>query len=478
MKRFIITILLSAAMLPVCAQEPVRSAPPRLEPVKNLQLPPLQRFELPNGVNVLLIEKHAVPLVQVNLLLRTGSVHDPQGKEGLCSVMADMLDEGAGKYDALQLADEIEYLGAQITTYAGMFTSGVNCMAPLSKLEPSLSLMADIALRPRFDESELERIRKLRLNGLLQNYDQPTVIAARAFSKFIFDPQSPYGRFPGDNSLKAIRRDELVSFHKTNMVGSNCTLIVVGNVTVASIKPLLEKFFSALPAGNAVVPVPVASSPVKKRVVYLVDKPGAAQSVIRIGRMGPARGDKDYYANVVMNTILGGSFASRLNTNLREQHGYSYGAGSYFYYWPVPSPFIASSSVQTDVTAPALKEFFNEFNAMRKPVPPADLDRGRNYEALSYPANFETSSSMADELDDLVVYNLPDTYFNTYINNILGVSGKAVEASARKYVTPETMLIVVVGDRSKIEKGIKALDLGSLTVLSIEDVLGKKPVIE
>ena len=478
MKRIIITLLLSAGLFAVRAQDPVRSAPPRLGPVKNLQLPPIQRFELPNGVKVLLMEKHSVPLVQVNLLIRTGSIHDPQGKEGLCAVTADMLDEGAGKFDALQLADEIEFLGTQISTYAGTFSSGVNCLAPLSRLEPSLSLMADIVLRPRFDEAELERIRKLRLNGLLQNYDQPTVIAARAFSKFIFDAKSPYSRFPDEGSLKTLHRDDLLGFHKANVVSSNCTLLVVGDVTVNSMKPLLEKFFSSIPAGTTVMPIPPATSPVKKRVIYLVDKPGAAQSVIRIGRMGPARGEKDYYPNVVMNTILGGSFASRLNSNLREQHGYSYGAGSNFYFWPVPGPFVASSSVQTDVTAPALKEFFNEFNAMRKPIPPADLDRGRNYEALSYAANFETNSSIADELDDLVIYSLPDNYFNAYINNILGASGQLTEASARKYITPETMLIVVVGDRSKIEKGIKELNLGSLTVLSVEDVLGKKPVIE
>lgn len=478
MKRIIITLLLSASLFTVRAQDPARSAPPKLGPVKDLQLPPIQRLELSNGMKVLLMEKHGVPLVQVNLLIQTGSAHDPEGKEGLCAFTADMLDEGAGKYNALELADEIEYLGAQISTYGGTFTCGVNCLAPLSKLDPSLSLMADIALRPRFEEAELERVRKLRLNGLLQNYDQPTVIAARAFSSLLFDAKSPYSRFQNEASLKAIRRDDLVSFHQSNVTTTNGTLIVVGDVTAGVVKPLLEKYFAGIPVGAAVKAIPLATSPVKKRVLYLVDKPGAAQSVIRIGRMGPARSDKDYYANVVMNTILGGSFASRLNTNLREEHGYSYGAGSYFYFWPVPGPFVASASVQTDVTAPALKEFLNEFNGMRKTIPPGDLDRGRNYEALSYPASFETNSSIADELANLVIYKLPDHYFNAYIDNVLRVSKEATEGSARRYITPESMLVVVVGDRSKIEKGIRALNLGSLTVLSVEDVLGKKPVIE
>jgi predicted Zn-dependent peptidase len=474
--KLFIFFLVSAST--VWAQNPDRSAPPALSTVKDLQLPPIQRFELSNGVKVVLMEKHSVPLVQVNLLIRAGSVHDPQGKEGLASFTMDMLDEGAGKFDALQLADEIEFLGTEIRTFSGPFSSGVNCLAPLARLEPSLSLMADVALRPKFETKDFERLQKLKLNGLLQNYDQPTVIASRAFSKFLFDPKSPYARFTGESSLRSITPADLSAFHKSIMARENCTLVVVGDVTADAIKSMLEKHFGSIPSGTPTASIPVPTSPVKKRVIYLIDKPGAAQSVIRIGRMAGSRGDKDYYSATVMNTILGGSFASRLNSNLREAHGYSYGAGSFFYFWPVSSPFVASSSVQTDVTGPALKEFFNEFNAMRKPLPKADLDRGRNYEALGYAANFETTASIADALADLVFFNLPDTYFNSYINNILGVPQAGAEAAAKKYVTPENMLVVVVGDRAKVEKGIRDLNLGTLTILSVEDVLGKKPVLE
>jgi predicted Zn-dependent peptidase len=475
MKYLIITTLLFIVMLPASAQAPDRSAPPPLTGVKDLELPPIQRFELSNGVKVVLMEKHSVPLVQVNLLLQTGSVHDPAGKEGLGSITMDMLDEGAGKYSALELADEIEFLGTEITTYSGTFTSGINCLAPLSKLESSLALMADITLRPRFEATELERIRKLRLNGLLQNYDQPTVIASRAFMKYLFDRNSPYSKFPGEAAIRSVRHDDLAGYHKANVVTDNCTFIVVGDVTEGSIRPLLEQYFAGIPAGKRAIPPPPASGSVKKRTLYLVDKPGAAQSVIRIGKMGPARDVKAYYAITVMNTILGGSFASRLNTNLREEHGYSYGAGSFFYFWPVASPFVATSSVQTDVTAPALKEFFNEFDAILKSLPPDDLERGRNYGALGYAANFETNTGIADQLDDLVVYNLPDDYFNNYVRNILGVAAPEVEGTAREYIRPGELLVIVVGDRAKIEKGIRDLNLGTLKVLSVEDVLGKKP---
>jgi zinc protease len=478
MKRIILNILLSAIVIPALSQNPDRKAPPALAPLKDLQLPPIQRFNLSNGIPVVLMEKHAVPLVQANLLVKTGVTHDPKGKEGLTSLTFDMLDEGAGDRDALQLADEIEFLGAEIRTYSGTFASGINCLTPLSQLASSLAIMSDITLKPRFDQKEFDRIIKLRLNGLLQNYDQPTVIASRAFSKYIFEPESSYNRFASETTYKSLKRDDLITAHKDMLISGNCTLIIVGDVTVDKIKPLLEKAFASIPQGASTNAIPKAISPVKKRVIYLVDKPGAAQSVIRIGRMASARGAKDYYDATVMNTILGGSFASRLNSNLREAHGYSYGAGSFFYFWPVSSPFVASASVQTDVTGPALKEFFNEFNGMRKPMPASDLDRGRNYEALGYAANFETNSSIADALTELVLYDLPDTYFNTYIRNIQGVSKGGVETAAKKYVTPDNMLVVIVGDRAKIEKGVRDQNLGPITVLSVEDVLGKKPVIE
>jgi zinc protease len=176
-----------------------------------------------------------------------------------------------------------------------------------------------------------------------------------------------------------------------------------------------------------------------------------------------------------MNTILGGSFASRLNTNLREEHGYSYGAGSGFSFWKVPGPFTASSSVKTDVTGPALGEFFNEFKKMRQPIPDTDLNRSKNYDALGYAGDFETNSSIAVALGDLVINQLPDNYFNAYVDKSLAVTKKGVEAAAKKYIVPENMLIVIVGDRAKIEEGVKKLNLGKITVLSIEDVLGKKP---
>jgi predicted Zn-dependent peptidase len=252
-------------------------------------------------------------------------------------------------------------------------------------------------------------------------------------------------------------------------------LIVVGDVTSPSLKPLLEKYFGSYPQGQYAKSLKPVPAQVKGRSVYIVDKPGSAQSVIRIGKIGVPRSAPDYDNIVVMNTILGGSFASRLNTNLRETHGYTYGAGSGFSFWPIPGPFVANSSVQTDVTGPALNEFFNEFKKMRTPIPDSDLTRGKNYEALGYAGNFETNGDIAAALAEMVQYRLPDSYFNTYVGKILAVNKKGVEAAAKKYITPDNMLIVIVGDREKIEAGVKKLNLGKITVMSIEEVLGKKP---
>lgn len=474
MKKLIIFCLLLASIA-VTAQNPDRSTPPALAKAKNLQLPAIQKFTLSNGLPVVLMEKHSVPLVQVNLLIQTGSFDDPAGKEGLSSIAMDLLDEGAGDYTALQLADEIEFLGAQISSFSRSFTSEVDCSAPVSRLDGALKLMSTIVLKPSFADAELERLRKLRLNGLLQNYDEANVIAQRAFNSLLFSSSTPYGKFANEQSIRSYSKSDLESFHTRNFVTGNSTLIIVGDVTKESVTPLLEKYFSSYPAGaitNAAKPVP---QQVKGRTIYVVDKPGAAQSVIRIGRIGTSRGDAEFNNIVVMNTILGGSFASRLNTNLREEHGYSYGAGSGFSFWTIPGPFTASSSVQTDVTGPALGEFFNEFKKMRSPLPEEDLNRGKNYDALGYAGNFETNSSIAAALADLVIYQLPDAYFNSYVEKALAVNKKGVEAAAKKYIVPDNMLIVVVGDRAKIEEGIRKLKLGKINFLSIEDVLGKKP---
>lgn len=475
-------LLLSLFAAPIVfAQAPDRSKPPELGPPPALKVPAIQHLKLSNGIAVTLIEKPQVPLVDIVLQVKAGTATDPQDKIGLASLTLAMLDEGAGTRNALQIADEIEFLGASLSTGAGFHVSTVSLHTPLARLDGALAIMADVALRPTFPGEELDRQRKQRLTALAQAHDNPNAIASVLYNRMLFGEQHPYGQRTGgvEKTLRAFTVQDLKNFHATYFVANHAQFIVVGAVNAKTILPKLEASFGKWKAGKAAALMTIAEAKqVADRQIYLVDKPGAAQSVIRIGRLGVARMTPDYYAITVMNTILGGSFTSRLNQNLRETHGYAYGASSGFAFNQLPGAFTAAASVQTDATDKALVEFMKELNNIRGEITDEEMTRAKNYEALSYPGNFQTSGQIAGELSELVTYGLPDTYFNTYVTDILAVSKAQVQAAAQKYVDPAKVAIIVVGDRANIEAGIRALNLGQVNLLTIEEVLGKVPVLD
>ncbi len=464
---------------PAAAQKPDRSAPPKLGAPGTLSLPAIQKFKLSNGLPVVLMEKRGVPVVQINLLVKTGSAMEPTDKAGTASMTAAMLDEGAGTRSALELADAIDFLGARISTNSGQHTSVIALHSPVSKIDAALPLMGDIAMRPTFPVEELDRLRKERMTTLVQWHDQPGTIASVAFSQTLYGSRHPYGvpSIGNEQSLRAMKVSDLKRFHDTYYNPNNVTMIVVGDVGRAEIQKKLESEFGAWRGRTtASVNWPDATQ-VEQRMIYLVDKPGAAQSEIRIGRIGVSRMTNDYFPLVVMNTILGGSFTSRLNQNLRETHGYSYGAGSFFDMRPLPGPFMAYSAVQTNVTDSALFEFFKEFREIQRSLPDEEFEKAKNYIALGYPDNFESVGQIAGMLAEMVTYSLPDDYFNTYVSKVLDVKKADVERVAREYVLPEKMAVIVVGDKAVIEKGIRGLKLGTVQVRTIESVLGKPPTL-
>jgi predicted Zn-dependent peptidase len=462
----------------VAAQVPDRSGPPELGPPPALVLPAIQRAELSNGARVIMLEKHNVPLVQVNLVVGTGYAFDPPELIGLAGMATDMMDEGAGGRDALQLAEEIEFLGARLGIRAGGHQTTVSLHTPLSRLGPALELMAAVALEPRFPAEELERKRLERLNQMLQARDEPRAIASVMFDRTLY-PDHPYGHpaigYP--ETVRAMTVEDLRRWHETYFRPNNAFFVVVGDVTMEEIRPKLEALFGDWRRGR----IPSIDWPeaeqVTSRRVYLVDKPGAPQSEIRVGRIGVPRLTDDYYALVVMNTILGGSFTSRLNQNLREEHGFTYGAGSYFDFAQLAGPFQASSAVQTAVTDAALTEFMKELNGILEPVPEEELERAKNFVALRFPSRFQTVAGIAGQLTELELFDLPEGYFNEYVERILGITQADVQRAARKYIVPDQMAIIVVGDRATIEESIRALDLGPIENLTIEDVLGPAPEI-
>jgi predicted Zn-dependent peptidase len=442
-----------------------------------LKLPPIERLQLSNGLSVVLLEKHDVPLVQIDLLVKVGSTMDPDGKFGLADMTAAMLDEGAGKRSALELAEEVDFLGAHLSTSADYHHSTISLHTPLRQLDTALELMADVVRRPAFAEEELERQRALRLTRLVQWRDEPRDVASVAFNQILFGSGHPYGvpRLGSAESLRAMSVQDLKQFHAAYFHPGNAVFIVVGDVDAKRVLPKLESLFGDWATGKIPSLELAKVEQVKRRQIYLVDKPGAAQSVIQIGRIGVARKTEDYDAIVVMNTILGGSFASRLNQNLREEHGYTYGAGSAFSFRPAPGPFRAASSVQTAVTDKALAEFMKELRGILEPVPAEELTRAKNYVALGFPSDFQTVGGIARQLRELVLYGLPDDYFNDYIQNILAVNGDDVQRVAKKYIDPDKLAIIIVGDSETIKRGLEALDLGPLREMTVEDVLGPAP---
>jgi zinc protease len=467
-------LLIALASVTLTAQQPDRSKPPALGPAPQLTLPPIQKAALSNGIQVLLVESHEAPLVQVNLLVRAGSGDDPAGKFGIASLTAAMLDEGAGTRTALQIADDVEFLGATLGTSSTFDASAVRLNVPVARLGAALAIMADVALRPSFPPDELERLRQERITALLQARDDPSTIAPSAFARLVYGPAHRYGTDAMGTAatLKAFAVADLKQFHASAYQPSGATLVVTGDTTLAALVPLLEKAFGGWKNGAPHTSVPVAAAPQPTPQIFIVDVPGAEQSEIRIGNVGVSRSTADYFTLQVLNTVLGGSFTSRLNQNLREEHGYSYGASSRFTMRLAPGPFTAGAGVQTDKTSESLREFFNELDRIRKPIPADELAKAKNYVALGFPSDFETIGDLAARLEEMVVYRLPDDYYSRYVNAIQGVTAAAVEKAAATYITPDRFVVVVVGDRKVIEPGIRALKIGTVRVLSVDEALG------
>ncbi len=469
---FAVTVAVSVA----AQQAPDRTHPPQPGPPAPLKLPEIHKTQLSNGLPVWIVEMHKVPVAQVNLVVFSGTAEDPAGKFGVASLTTAMLTDGAGSRSALEIADAVDLLGADLAAGSGIDSSAVRLHVPVARLKDALPIMADVALRPTFPNDELERVRQQRLTALLQAQDDPATIAPVAFSRVLFGPTHRFGTMTAGTAatIKAFTPADLRAFYSAAFRPTNATLLVVGDVTQAAVTPMLESNFGSwkAPAGEAPRATLPPVQPPSARQVYLVDKPGAAQSQIRIGTIGVARSTPDYFPIQVLNTVLGGSFSSRLNMNLREQHGYAYGASSAFDMRMSAGPFYAAAGVQTDKTAEALKEFFNELNGILKPVPPDELARAKNYVSLRFPGAFETTSDISRRLEDLLVYHLPEDYFAKYVQNIQAVTGcrrRARRAEIHSAQPPHRR------HRRRPEdnrSAVRALNLGDVKILKVDDVFG------
>ena len=448
-----------------------RTKPPQLGPPPTVSLPPIVTRQLPNGLKLLIVEQHELPLADFVLLVGSGSTADPAGKMGVANLTAAMLREGTTTRKSLDIADQAAFLGISLSPTSSWESSTLSLHTPTAQLDSALALFADVALHPSFPANEFERLRKNRLTELLQIRDQGPAIANLVFPAIVYGNTHPYGlaSIGTEGSVKSLTTADLQSYYQTNFKPNNATLIIVGDVNPEQIEQKVDGLLGGWQRGD--VPQLAYGEPPKPATttIYLVDKPGAAQSSFRIGAVGVPRSTKDYFALTVMNTILGGSFSSRLNQNLRETRGYTYGAGSRFDMRRAAGPFTASAEIVAAKTDSALLEFMKELNGIRQSVPVDELSRAKRYLQLQLPGNFETTQQIAAALVPVALYGLPLDYYNHYVQSVEGVTQADVNRVAQQYVNPGSLAIVIVGDRKTVEQGLKSVNVGPI---SIRDMSG------
>jgi predicted Zn-dependent peptidase len=409
-------LLLAACEPRSAALESDLTQPPPLAEPADLTLPTPVTRELDNGLRLVIVEHHELPLADVQLLIASGGEADPADRLGLASFTASALMEGAGNRSALEIADQEAYLGVSLRTNARFEQSLIALHTPTAQLDSALALFADVALRPTFAADEIDRLRQTRLTGLLQLRDRGPAIADRAYARILFGSEHPYGRpLGGDEAgTAALTADDVRTFYEQHYRPNNATLLVVGDVDPADVERRANATFGAW--ARDTVPTVTYPSPAESRptTIYLIDKPGAAQSSFRIGLVGVPRSTPDFFAIEVMNTVLGVPFTSRLNNNLRETRGYTYGARSRFDMRRSAGPFTASAEIVAAKSDSALLEFMKELNAIRDTVPAEELLKARRYLRNQMPAAFETTGDIAGQLSELIQYDLPLDFYNGY----------------------------------------------------------------
>jgi len=452
---------------------PDRSRPPAVGTAPALRVPAVDRRTLGNGLKVWIVPSHKVPLAHVQLAFKAGTGIDPAGKFGLSSLTADMLDEGAGTRNALEIADAIDFLGADLSTRTTDDASFVDLHVPSARLADALPIMADVVMHPTFAAGDLDRLRKERLTSLIEAQDDPEQLVQLAFPRLLFGATARYGTsgIGTASTIQGFTPDDLKKFHSTHYLPGNALLVVTGDVTPDTLVPLLEQTFRGWTGTAPATTPPAVPASSAARKIFLIDKPGAAQSQIRIGSIAVARSTPDYFPLRVLNTILGGACTTSQKANMREQHGYAYGAFSTFDMRLAPGPFYASAGVQTDKTSEALHEFFVELKRIREPIPDDELKKAANYLSLLLPRNFETTQGVATSMSQLYVYSLPDDFYATYADRVRAVTAADLKRVADKYIVPDKLKVVIVGDRKTIEPGIRALNLAPLTVVEAGEVL-------
>ncbi len=462
---------------PLAAQELDRSVPPTPGPTPPVAMPDVQVRTLTNGLKLWVVETSELPTINAVLTFSAGSAQDGN-LPGLAAVTAELLDDGAGGRDALQFARAVDLLGIGLGAFASEERVSVSLSTLTRTADSAFALMGDLVMRPTFATEEIERERKSRLQSLRQQQDQASTVATLTFNELVYGSAHPYGR-PSTGTPEAvgrISRDDIHGYYSTWIRPNNAVLVMVGDISPDAAEALAQHTFGKWERGTMPASAKTAPSRPEARTatgVFLVDKPGAAQSEIRIGHAGVPRTSRDYYPLQVMNALLGGQFTSRINLNLREDKGFTYGARSGFSYNRGPGPFVASAGVFTAKTDSSLIEFMKELRDIRgsRPATEAEVSFARGSLVQSYPRMIETNSGVASRLAELAFFGLPPAELARYPEAIEAVTTADVARVAKEYLHPDNAVIVVVGDLATIRAGIEALKLGPVTIVD-EDQAG------
>lgn len=458
---------------PAVAQSPKssfdRSKLPKASADPVAKIPKWTKATLSNGAQLLVVEKHSLPLVQFTMSFVGGSNQlEPADKPGLGSITASMMTEGTTVRSGDDISNALQLLGTSVGFGIGGEGGSVGFRSLKDKFEPTLAILAEELLRPAFPAAALDRLKQRTIVNLKLNLDRTTGIASVVYPKLLYTTAHPYGRTPSEESIGSITRDDVVAFHRAFFQPSRAIITVVGDITPADAKAKIEKAFAAWPAGGTPASFDYPTPPAAKTTtVYIVDKPAAAQSTFAIGLVGPPRNTTDYYAIRVMNNLFGEQFQSRINANIREAKGWSYGVNSNFSYGRGPGPIRLGGEIQTDKTDSALVEFVKEIKGIRgdRPVTDDELSSAKAALIQSLPSRLASIAGIGGMVNEIYLNGLPEDYWTQFQAGVNAITAADVQRVARQYLDADHLTILIVGDRAKIEAPVRATGIAPVVVL-------------
>jgi zinc protease len=445
----------------------VASLRPKSGPTRDYRFPPFHDEVLPSGIRIVTAPVDKLPLATVLVIVEAGSVNEQRGKEGIAALTAAGLLEGTSKLDGAELAEKFEQLGTSLESGADWDSAVIKITTLSDKLEEATQLLGEVISSPVFPEREIERLKAERLAEILQLETEPRGLADEKFSEFLYSPESRYSR-PDEGSMEsvsALSREDVEQFYRSSYRSGGTTVILAGDVTPERARAMVTRAFQKWPPGSAREPQLTTVPRTRVRKVHIVHKPEAPQSELRVGHVGLPRKHPDFFPTLVMNAVLGGLFGSRINLNLREVHGYTYGASSYYDWRRGAGPFVVSTAVQSEVTTPALTEILIEIDRIRSErISDEELTLARDYLEGVFPIRYESTAAIAAALATLVIHDLPADYYDTYRENIHNVSTEAVIEAANAHLHPRELQTVVVGDAKTIQASLTDPKFGELVI--------------